>query len=373
MNRTACTLLVLLFASPAHAQLGGLLNKGVSTGMKIKDVTISDQQEVEIGRAVSERVRQRYGVVQDAAVHRYVALVGGVLAQSSARPGVAWQFIVLDTDGVNAFAAPGGYVHITRGALALLESEAELAGVLGHEIVHVTGRHTIRAIKNSKMKDLGLEESPSPSGGLTKAALDRLADEAYNVVYAGYGRSEELESDEIGAALVSKVGYDPKGLGTFLRRLEERNKNATGKQGLFASHPEMTERLGKLDAQIVAQKLTGTATLADRYKSAITYTAKAQAEIAQIEAGTAGLAGGASEKKDEKPAAEEPKKKRGFGIGSLLKPSGEEKKSAQVTGSGGSRGIDSERNATGGDNPALVAVELTPADFAAFKQEGNLT
>ena len=193
------------------------------------------------------------------------------------------------------------------------------------------------------------------------------------MVYAGYGRGEELEADETGIALVEHGRLRPEGARRVPQAPAERNKDATQKQGLFASHPEMDERLEKLDTQIAEQKLAGTATLGERYKQAITYTPKAQTEIAQVEAGSAGLAGGSTERRsDEKPAAAtEEKKKRGFGIGSLLKPGGEEKKSAQVTGSGGSRGVDSERNAQGGDNPALVAVALTPADFATFKKEGK--
>ncbi len=98
---------------------------------------------------MSEKIRARYGVVQDAAAHKYVSLVGDALAQVSSRPALPWRFVILDTDGVNAFAAPGGYVHITRGALALLKNESELAGVLGHEIIHVTEKHTVNAIQKS--------------------------------------------------------------------------------------------------------------------------------------------------------------------------------------------------------------------------------
>ena len=115
-------------------QLGGI-SKGMSIAKKandVKDLSMTDAEEQELGRLVSEKIRTRYGVVQDANVHRYVSLVGLALAQGSTRPALPWTFIVLDTDGVNAFAAPGGYVHVTKGALALLKNEAELAGVLGH-------------------------------------------------------------------------------------------------------------------------------------------------------------------------------------------------------------------------------------------------
>ena len=112
-----------------RGQLGSVLKRA----QQARDIQMTDEEEQKLGEAVSERIRQRYGVVQDAAIHKYVTLVGIALAQASTRPNLHWRFIVLDTDGVNALAAPGGLVHITRGALSLIKSEAELAGVIGHE------------------------------------------------------------------------------------------------------------------------------------------------------------------------------------------------------------------------------------------------
>ena len=120
---------------------------------------MTDAEEAQLGAEVSTRIRARYGVVQDQAVHRYVTLVGTALAQASSKPALAWQFIVLDTDAVNAFAAPGGFIHITKGALANLKNESELAGVLGHEIIHVTDKHTIRAIQKGKLVQMGADET----------------------------------------------------------------------------------------------------------------------------------------------------------------------------------------------------------------------
>jgi len=376
MSRVLAAAVMLGVAAPAWAQLG-MLGKVAKTAKTIADLNISEQDEYEIGAMVSEKIRQRYGVVQDKSVHRYVTLVGATLATRSSRPNIKWQFIVLDTDGVNAFAAPGGFVHITRGALALLDDEAELAGVLGHEIIHITEQHTIKAIKKSKMTDLGIEAgaAQAPGGGLGQAAMEKIAGKAAEMVMAGFGRNEELESDNKGLAIANEAGYQPLGLSGFLMRLQERNKASEEKQGLFASHPEMKERLDKLASRAKGLSPAGTATLAERYNKFIAYEPKPITEVAQVEAGAAGLAGGgktgdksatAGTKEEEKP------KKRGFGLGNLLKPGGEEKKSAQVTGSGGSRGVDTERNAKGGSNPALVAVNITAADIAAFKKEGQL-
>ncbi len=293
-------------------QLGAILKQA----QKMRGLIITDADEIRLGEAVSQKVRARYGVVQDPAVHRYVTLVGATLAMSSSRPNLPWTFVVLDTDGVNAFAAPGGIIHITRGALGLLNDEAELAGVLAHEITHVTQKHTVKAIQEGKIVEFGADAVPSLNDN---AVFNKVVDKTTEAVLAGFGRKEELESDREGVRLANKVGYDPHGLEGFLRRLSERNKAATEKQGLFASHPEMKERLDLLARQVTAEKLASTATLEPRYHKFITYKAKAQTEIAAVEPGAAGLTGGGKPDKPEEKKDEQPKKK-GFGLGSLLKP-----------------------------------------------------
>lgn len=371
--------------SPAVAEAGGRgegggreqlgqIGKGISIAKKandVRDLQMTDAEEQELGQAVSERIRTRYGVVQDAGVHRYIALVGTALAQGSTRPALPWTFVVLDTDGVNAFAAPGGYVHITRGALALVRNEAELAGVLGHEIIHVTEKHTIRAIQKSKAVQMGAAETLSGSSALMERAVTATYD---NIVERGFGRAEENESDEKGVALANKIGYAPNGLVSFLTTLKERNKASKEKRGLFASHPEMQERLDRITKQIAAQKLTATATVQPRYAKNISYKPVPVTAIATVDPGAAGLAGGdakAGEKKEAEKKEEEPKK-RGFGLSRMLPTGGGEKKSAQVTASGGARGVDPEKDSKGGSNPKIVPVKLVAADIAAFKKEGGL-
>jgi predicted Zn-dependent protease len=353
-------------------QLPGGLTKGLSIAKKaqdVRDLQMTDQEEAQLGAEVSQRIRTRYGVVQDAGVHRYISLVGMALAQGSTRPALPWTFIVLDTDGVNAFAAPGGYVHITRGALALIKNEAELAGVLGHEIVHVTEKHTIRAIQKSKAVQMGASETLSGSSALMEKAVTATYD---NIVERGFGRAEENESDENGVALANKTGYAPNGLVTFLTTLKDRNKDSKEKRGLFASHPEMQERLDRITKQIASQKLIATATVQARFAKNITYKPVPLTAIATVTPGAAGLAGDskADEKKPEEKK-EEPKKGR-FGLSKMLPTSGGEKKQAQVTASGGARGVDPEKDSKGGSNPAIVAVKIAAADVAAFRKEGGL-
>jgi hypothetical protein len=376
-------------ASPsreADGQIGGI-GSVLKKANDVRELQVSDKEEAQLGAAVSEKIRTRYGVVQDGAVHRYVTLVGTSLATASTRPALPWTFIVLDTDGVNAFAAPGGFVHITRGALGLVQNEAELAGVLAHELIHVTAKHTIRSIQKSQAVQMGAKETLSGNPALLQKAVTATYDD---IVERGFGREDENESDEKGVALANQVGYDPKGLGTFLTRLKERNKDSKERRGLFASHPEMQSRLDNLTKVIAAKKLTATATLGDRYKKNITYTPKPITEIAVVTAGSAGLTGGGTATKSGGAATtpsgtgttgstgtttakkEEPKKSGGFGLGRMLPGGGGEKKQAQATGSGAARGVDPEKDSLGGTNPKPVPVKIAAADVAAFKKEGGL-
>ena len=261
--RTVLSLSLLLgLASPAAAQFG-LIEQGAKRAKQVSDFNWSDEEKAALGAKVSTLVRQRYGVVQDAAVHKYVTLVGRTVAEKSTKPGLPWTFIVLDTDAVNAFAAPHGYVHITRGALALMKDEAELAGVLAHEIVHVSEEHTIDALKKNTLKSAAAEEVSKGN-----ALIDFLANAAYkNILDNAYSRGDEGAADTLGILLISKAGYAPQGLGNFLTTLSERNKGATAKRGLFSSHPEMQARQEKLTSTITKGKLTGTQLVADRYKA----------------------------------------------------------------------------------------------------------
>jgi predicted Zn-dependent protease len=370
-------LLCLLVAQAANAQFGlDKLKKGTDSVKKGSDkveaekkkYVIEEQDEIAIGEQISTKIRAKYGVAQDPKVHKYVALVGTVLAKKSTRPNLPWQFIVLDTDGVNAFAAPGGYIHITRGALAQIKSESELAGVLGHEIAHVTRKHTIKAIE----EDRGIQTGMDLSGANKVDAINKLSEKGFELVFAGYGRIQEIESDTDGPPLVAQAGYAPNGLPQFLRTLEARNKDSQQKQGLFASHPEMEERLKKLDAEIADIK-TGTATLEARYTTNI--------KIPSVPIGALAVNDDPSAQASAQPAAkpEEKKeeKKSRFSLGSLKNPlasnNSDSKQSASVTGSGGSRGVDRERLAKGGSNPTKVPVTITDAELASFIKDGKLT
>src|SRR5437762_990515 len=263
-------------AAPAHAQLGGILNKAnkaVDAKNKIDELNITDKEERQLGEQVSLMLRQRFGVYQNANVTKYVTLVGSMIAQAGTRPNLDWKFIVLDTDGVNAYAAPGGIVHITRGLLGLMKNEAQLAGVLGHEITHINVKHTVRAIQRSKAITMGAEQAGS--GSLRNELIARLANKAFQTLCDGeFSREDENEADQVGVRLATKIGYSPTGIVDTLKQLDARNSGREDRNGLFASHPATKDRIQKLDKQIAAEKLTGTATADARYKQNITFDAK---------------------------------------------------------------------------------------------------
>ena len=351
-------------AAPVSAQLGqigGALKKA-DQAKKAKEtidsLIFTDAEKQQLGQQVSDKLRARYGVAQDRAVHKYVTLVGTVVAQASAKPGLPWKFIVLDTDGVNAYAAPGGFIHITRGALSLLQSESELADVLGHEIAHVTADHTVDAIKQGKLVELGAEMTRSQ-------ILGAFADKAYEILFEGmYNRGDELDADKKGVAFANKAGYAPGGLAAFLARLDERNKDNADRNGLFASHPATKDRIEKLSSEIKSQKLTSTAIVGGRYKASITYKPVAITQIAQITPGASGLTG--SSGKDAK-AADTKSGGSKLGLGKLSALGGE-KKSSSTVASAGARGGVPDRDARGGSNSAIVIVTVTAAEITEFKK-----
>ena len=290
--RMACVVAMgLVVAAPASAQIGRIgqagktigksVDKTLKTGAKAwNDAELTEPEEQKLGADVSAKLRQKYGVAQDAAVHKYVSVLGTLLAQNSARPKIRWTFIVLDTDGINAFAAPGGYVHITRGALALIKNEAELACVLAHEITHITAKHTVKAIEKSNK----LNAVTDTVGELTRTKfLDDLANLTYEkLLENSFDRGDEEESDEVGIILASKMGYAPEGLGAFLSRLAERNRGLKERSGIFASHLETESRLETLSEVITGKQLRGAATVQPRYARSISYKLLPIKDIPQV-------------------------------------------------------------------------------------------
>ena len=374
MKKTAIAIAFLLSATPAQAQLGNLTKKlekaqkVADKARKLSDLHISEKEERAIGEQISEKLRDAFGVYQDPGVTKYVSLVGTVLAQSSSRPALNWQFIVLDTDGVNAYAAPGGLVHVTRGLLGLVRNEAELAGTLAHEITHITEKHTINAIQKSNTVELASDEVGD--SGLTGAAISKIGQAGFYKVFENrFDRGDEMEADRVGVRVANKVGYNPAGLSAALQKLADRNKDEKEPNGLFASHPQLSERIAAIGKLIKDEKLGSTANAEARYSKTITFTAPPTTAIAMVDRGARGLTGSSAKAepaKEEKK--EEPKKKSGLGLGGLSLTKGSQSQNSQNVASAGARGIRPDRDAKGGDNPRVVRVALSAAEIDAFKK-----
>lgn len=368
-------------AAPARAQLGALgkikkaADSAANAKKKYDDYNITDDEERKLGEDVSAKLRSHFGVYQNAVVTKYVSLVGSVLAQSSSRPKLDWKFIVLDTEGVNAYAAPGGIVHITKGLLGLMKNEAELADVLGHEITHVTEKHTVRAIQREKAITMTTDEVKA-GGDMRAQFLTRMANEAFDNVFDGkFSREDESQADATGVELASRLGYSPNGMIDVLKKIDSRNDASDARNGLFASHPATADRITAIQKEIPAKKLTGTATAAARYKQHITFDAKPVTEISADIAGAAGLASGGKKKDDDKKTEDgksadgkdkDQKKKGGFGLSSITGQ--KQAQSNQQVASAGARGVSPDRDAKGGSNPAIVSVKITQAEIDTFKK-----
>ncbi|MDJ0653226.1 MAG: M48 family metalloprotease [Xanthomonadales bacterium] len=182
---------------------------------------MSEEAEIKLGKELHPRILAEVGPYPDPELQEYINRIGQELAAISDRPDLEYHFTVLDDDLVNAFALPGGYIYITRGMLAHLNSEAELAAVLGHEIGHVTARHSVK--RDSQQKLLGALAAIT-----SIAAKSTLAGEATNMVgqvmVTGYGRDQELEADELGAKFMAKAGYETNAVTATVALLKQREQ-----------------------------------------------------------------------------------------------------------------------------------------------------
>ena len=215
-----------------------------------RDWTVVDEQrELELGHEAHPEILNLYGYYDNPRLQEYVSQVGQALVPHTHRPELNYRFTVLDTPMVNALATPG-YVYITRGMLALLNSEAELAGVLGHELAHITARHTAQRIGQQQTVDI-------IKLVLDVAADSTLVDNAANILgevhLRGYGRENELEADRLGARYAALAGYDPEALLEVIRILKnlesheikmarQEGRKPQINHGLFATHPDNDDR-----------------------------------------------------------------------------------------------------------------------------------
>jgi predicted Zn-dependent protease len=237
-------------------------------------VMMSENRELEIGLEEHNKVMQTMAVVQDADLTAYVNEVGQRLAAVSHRPDLTYTFTVIDSPEINAFALPGGYVYINRGLMSFLNSEAELAAVLGHEIGHITARHAVQQQSSGRLANIaagvgGIVAAVATGSGYIGSQIMDVGSLWAQAGLSGFGREHELEADTLGAEYVLKAGYDPQAVikvVTVLKNQEDFNTKVANQQpsyhGLFATHPRNDTRLQEAIASVGALPASA-ATLVD--------------------------------------------------------------------------------------------------------------
>jgi len=286
-------LLTALASLLACSQLEGVNIQGVdlgrlaSAGQHLTSMTTEKTQDEElaIGHSTANMLLEQAPLLDNRALQAYVNRVGSWIAQHSERPDLPWRFGVLDNPAVGAYAAPGGYVFITSGMLAQMDSEAELAGVLAHEIAHCVRKHHLEAIQQQAgvglLSDLGhvaLQAKGANSGAssaLGTEASKKVEQLARNLYSRGLDRGDEYEADAMGVVLAARAGYDPYGLATVLQGLSASKKDDAVLITFLKVHPNIGDRLtklepvyGYLDGQMAANP-SNPQTLAERYRKQV--------------------------------------------------------------------------------------------------------
>ncbi len=261
--KKALVWLVLAVSAQAGAQGFGIdLGKIIDYGKKATEATkeFTQEEEIAIGEAATAGFLGASPLDANANLQRYVNRVGKWLALHSERPDLPWSFAVIDTDTINAFALPGGYIVVSKGLVKRLASESELAGVLAHEIAHVVKKHQIKAIQSaagtgvltSIGKDVAGERIARSGGGaLAQQGKTALLNFGADLVKDGFflrplDRSLETEADQMAVIIAARSGYDPYGLVAVLQMLAQ-EKGSNDGASVFSTHPPPAERLADLE------------------------------------------------------------------------------------------------------------------------------
>jgi predicted Zn-dependent protease len=208
---------------------------------------MSEAQEISIGQESDPEIKREMGVYNDPALTSYISNIGQRIAKASERPQLPWRFTVVDQPAINAFAVPGGFIYFTRGILPFLDNEAEVAGVMGHEVGHVTARHSAQQYTRSIGGQIGLTAlgifvpAARPFGDISAQAL--------GVLFLKYGRDDELQSDSLGARYIATLGWDPAAIPGFLStlgRLDEAQGDRRGVPNWLSTHPEPLARVDEI-------------------------------------------------------------------------------------------------------------------------------
>jgi predicted Zn-dependent protease len=211
---------------------------------------VSEEQEIAMGREADQQIPRQLGLYDDADIQAYVAALGEELAAESERPDLPWTFRVVDDEVVNAFALPGGFIYVTRGILTHLGAEAELAGVLGHEIGHVTARHSVNQMSKGMLAQLGLGLGAVLSPEF--ASVAGLAQTGLSLLFLKYGRDDERQADELSFRYTARSGYDPRAMVDVFDLLGRVSDRSGGGDlpGWLLTHPQPEARREQAEAAL---------------------------------------------------------------------------------------------------------------------------
>ncbi|MDO8666683.1 MAG: M48 family metallopeptidase, partial [Gemmatimonadales bacterium] len=213
---------------------------------------ISEAQEIQMGRDNDQQVAASLGLYPDAALQEYVQQLGARIAATTERPGLPWTFRIVDDAAVNAFALPGGFVYVTRGLLAHVRSEAQLASVVGHEIGHVTARHSVTQLSRQQLAQFGLAVGGAVSP--TFARYGALAGTGLSILFLKYSRADEQQADELGLRYMVRGGWAPNEMPEVFTMLERVGESAGGGRlpDWLATHPSPANRRDHITQGIAA-------------------------------------------------------------------------------------------------------------------------
>ncbi len=259
LNLLALSLCVgaVFFSAPVLAQfdIGGFLDKATKAAKIAKDVSnatteMTEEKEIEVGEGMAAIFLGAMNLHPDASLQRYVNRVGRWVALHSERPNLNWTFSVLDSPSVNAFAVPGGTIFVSSGLIKKMKSEADLAGVLGHEIAHVVLRHHVIAYMANAKKDVamglgGLALERSKASALGKEAVKIAGGMVASVYSKGLDKSDEFDADRMGVILAARAGYDPYGLVVVLQKLAGLSSDQD--ISMMSTHPSASDRMAKIE------------------------------------------------------------------------------------------------------------------------------
>jgi predicted Zn-dependent protease len=213
---------------------------------------VSTQQEVQMGQQEAQQVSAQLPMVQDAVINSYVSALGNRIAKTTSRSDLDWQFQVVNSDVVNAFALPGGFIYINRGVLERATNMSEVAGVMAHEIEHVVRRHSVQQMEQAQGANVGV----GIVCALTGVCQSGIAQAAINVggtaVFAKFSRTDEVQADEGGFNNVMRAGISPRGMYTFFQKLlaEEQQSGGGNAAAWFADHPGTQDRIADIQRML---------------------------------------------------------------------------------------------------------------------------